>query len=116
MPTADARLLADDPRALFGSASKMFAVPYAAIRELQLEGLRYRFDALRPRVQLLDRLAERNGVDGIDDLATAKARLSRANATARLLLVDALHAIQHDRHAVAEEFVDRAITVLKEKK
>jgi hypothetical protein len=69
--SADARLLADDPRGLFGSASKMFAVPYPEIRELQLDALRYRFDALRPRVQLLDRLAERNGVDGIDDLATA---------------------------------------------
>ena len=79
MPTADARLLADDPRALFGSASKMFAVPYAEIRELQLEALRYRFDALLPRVQLLDRLAERNGVDGIDDLATAGRLLYPSN-------------------------------------
>jgi len=78
MPT-DARLLADDPRALFGSASKMFAVPYAEIRELQLEALRYRFDALRPRVQLLDRLAERNDVDGIDDLATAGRLLYPSN-------------------------------------
>ena len=40
----------------------MFAVPSPEIRELQLEALRLRFDALRPQVQLLDRLAERNGV------------------------------------------------------
>jgi len=68
MSGLDARLLADDPRALFGSASKMFSVPYAEIRELQLEALRYRFDHLRTRVQLLDRLAQRNEVDGIGAL------------------------------------------------
>jgi hypothetical protein len=64
----DARLLGDDPRGLFGSAAKMFAVPYREIRALQLEALRMRFDALRSKVQLLGRLAERNSVDRIEDL------------------------------------------------
>lgn len=44
-----AQLLADDPRGLFGSSSKMFSVPYPEIRELQLQALRYRFDHLRSR-------------------------------------------------------------------
>ena len=79
MPTDDARLLADDPRGLFGSSAKMFAVPYDEIRELQLEALRARFDALLPRVQLLSRLAERNGVEGIDDLATGGQLLYPSN-------------------------------------
>ena len=79
MSSEDARLLADDPRALFGSAAKMFAVPYSEIRELQLEALRLRFEDLRPRVQLLDRLAERNGVDGIEDLATGGRLLYPSN-------------------------------------
>ena len=66
----DAQLLADDPRGLFGTARKMFAVPYDEIRELQLAAVQYRFGSLRPQVQLLDRLAQRNGVDvirSIDD-------------------------------------------------
>jgi hypothetical protein len=79
MRADDARLLADDPRALFGSAAKMFAIPYDEIRELQLEALRYRFDALRPRVQLLSRLAERNGVDAIEDLGTGGRLLYPSN-------------------------------------
>jgi hypothetical protein len=64
----DATLLGDDPRGLFGTARQMFSVPAPEIRALQLAALQRRFDALRPRVQLLDRLAERNGVDGIDAL------------------------------------------------
>ena len=79
MRADDARLLADDPRALFGSASKMFAIPYPEIEDLQLAALRTRFDSLRARVQLLGRLAERNGVDGIDDLSTGGRLLYPSN-------------------------------------
>ncbi|HEX5096374.1 MAG TPA: hypothetical protein VFX21_10180, partial [Acidimicrobiia bacterium] len=57
----------------------MFAVPYAEIRELQRDALRYRFDTLRPRVQLLDRLAARNGVEGIDDVDAAGRLLYPSN-------------------------------------
>lgn len=68
MRADDARLLADDPRTLFGSAAEMFSVPDAEIRELQLAALRDRFETLRPRVRLLARLAERNGVDGVESI------------------------------------------------
>ena len=79
MGTPAAELLADDPRGFFGSAAKMFAVPYEEIQELQLEAIRSRFAALRPRIALLSRLAERNGVDGIDDLATGGRLLYPSN-------------------------------------
>jgi hypothetical protein len=75
----DAQLLGDDPRGLFGSSSKMFSVPYPEIRELQLQALRYRFDYLKPRVQLLSRLAERNGVSDIVDLETGGRLLYPSN-------------------------------------
>lgn len=68
MTTDQAQLLADDPRGLFGSAREMFAAPYAEIRELQLAALRARLEQLRPRVTLLNRLADRNGVDTVRSL------------------------------------------------
>jgi hypothetical protein len=68
MSTDDAREFCDSPRAYFRSARKMFSTPYAEIRKLQLDAMRYRFEELRPRVKLLDRLASRNGVDGIASL------------------------------------------------
>ena len=79
MPIDDAQLLADDPRALFGTARAMFAVPYDEIRELQLAAMRYRFESLRPQVQLLDRLAQRHGVDRIDSLADGARLLYPSN-------------------------------------
>jgi hypothetical protein len=79
MRSDDAQLLADDPRALFGTARRMFSVPYAEIRALQLEAMRHRFDSLRPRVQLLDRLAQRNDVEGIDSLADGARLLYPSN-------------------------------------
>jgi hypothetical protein len=68
MTTEPAQLFADDPRVHFGSARRMFATPYREIRELQLAALQSRFEHLRPRVQLLERLAGRNGVDAIRTL------------------------------------------------
>jgi hypothetical protein len=79
MRTDDAELFANDPRAFFGTASKMFSVPYEQIRELQLAALTIRFDALHDRVPLLSRLAERNGVVGIDGLATGGRLLYPSN-------------------------------------
>ena len=79
MLTDDAQLLADDPRALFGTARAMFAVPYDEIRELQLAAIRSRFESLRPQVQLLDRLAQRNGVDRLDSLADGARLLYPSN-------------------------------------
>jgi hypothetical protein len=75
----DVQLLADDPRGLFGTARKMFSVPYDEIRELQLAALQRRFRALRPQVQLLDRLAQRNDVDAVDTLADAARLLYPSN-------------------------------------
>jgi hypothetical protein len=68
MTTEPGQLFADDPRSFFGSARRMFAIPYEEIRELQATALRSRFEQLRPRVQLLARLAERNGVDAVRSL------------------------------------------------
>jgi hypothetical protein len=75
----DARLLADAPRSLFGTAARMFAAPYAEIQELQLVALRQRFEHLAPRVPLLARLAKRNGVDGVDSLAAGGRLLYPSN-------------------------------------
>ena len=79
MSSQSARLLADDPRTLFGTAREMFAVDYGEIRALQLEALRYRFDSLHGKVQLLSRLAERNGVDAVDGFAAASRLLYPSN-------------------------------------
>lgn len=57
----------------------MFAVPYPEIRELQLAAVRSRFEALRPRVALLDRLATRSRVDQIDSFADAAGLLYPTN-------------------------------------
>src|SRR5665213_2799961 len=66
--SSNGQLLADDPRTLFGSARKMFSVPYPEIQQMQLDALRLRFEALQPQVALLARLAERNRVEDITDL------------------------------------------------
>lgn len=57
----------------------MFSVPYEEIEELQLDALRRRFEHLRPRVQLLDRLATRNGVHGIDGIEVGAELLYPSN-------------------------------------
>lgn len=79
LATDDALALGDDPRGCFGSAAEMFAVPYAEIRRLQGDVLRHRFEALRPRVALLDRLADRNGVDDVDGVEAGAALLYPSN-------------------------------------
>lgn len=79
MNADDAELLADDPRRLFDTARKMFAVPYEEIRELQLSALRHRFRSLRPQVQLLDRLAKRNDVDDVASIADGARLLYPSN-------------------------------------
>ena len=79
MSADDARLLGDDPRGLFGTARKMFAVPYEEIRELQLAALRQRFRSLRPQIQLLDRLAKRNAVDDVASIADGARLLYPSN-------------------------------------
>lgn len=49
----------------------------------------------------------------VDDYEKQRtAALRRVDAQVDLLL-DALHALRHDRLAVADEFVDRAITTLR---
>jgi hypothetical protein len=77
--TKDAEEFADDTRRFFGTASKMYSVRYAEIQQLQLDALRYRFNSLHPRVQLLSRLVQRNGVDGIEDLSSGGRLLYPSN-------------------------------------
>jgi hypothetical protein len=46
----------------------MHSVPREETRRLQLEGIRRRFDALRDRIGMLQRLADGAGVDAIDEI------------------------------------------------
>ena len=60
------------------------------------------------------RLDERmiNAIHTIDDLCKENARLRRSRREARDILRDVPHAITHGALNVAEEYVDRALTML----
>ena len=79
MSSNTAQEFCDEPRSFFGTARNMYSIPYVEIRRLQLAALQHRFEALRPKVKLLDKLAARNGVDGIEDLATGGKLLYPSN-------------------------------------
>jgi hypothetical protein len=64
--STEALQLIDDPAGYFGhSLSKFYHAPYAGTRALQLEGLKYRFAALRNRIPMLSKLCDAQGVDEI---------------------------------------------------
>lgn len=65
----DARRLCDGPAAFFGdSLTAMQSIDRDELAQLQQEGLRYRFDGLRSKIPMLDRFADRQGIDEIVDV------------------------------------------------
>lgn len=49
----------------------------------------------------------------VDDLEQVRTRVLRCLTVQTDLLAGGLHAVQHDRPLVAEEFIERALTALK---
>jgi hypothetical protein len=65
-----ARELIDDPIAAFGgSYTRMETSDPQTLERLQLEGLRLRFEELRDRIPTLKKLADRQRIEAIDDVA-----------------------------------------------
>ncbi|MGE0829747.1 MAG: hypothetical protein AB7O04_10395 [Hyphomonadaceae bacterium] len=64
--SASAMNLIDDPGAFFGhSLQNFYNVPYQELLSLQLEGLQYRFSALRDRIPMLQKLADAQDIHEI---------------------------------------------------
>src|SRR5581483_968261 len=67
-----ARLLADDASAFFGhSHDRMQTIPRDELASLQLAALQYRFEALRDRIPMLQKLADRQNIarlEAIEDV------------------------------------------------
>lgn len=64
-----ARALCDDPVSFFdGSYTAMQSVARDELAQLQLEGLRYRFDTLRDRIPMLRKLADNETIETLDSL------------------------------------------------
>jgi hypothetical protein len=68
-PSGVGNSLLDDPVAAYGgSMTRMFSVDRADLPELQRAALTTRFAELRDRIPLLTRLADRQGIDTIDQV------------------------------------------------
>jgi hypothetical protein len=64
-----ARQLCDDANAFFGhSYTQMHSVPRDELAALQLAGLQYRLDELRNRIPILQKLADKQGIDELGEL------------------------------------------------
>lgn len=69
-PISDAHGLADDPIGFFGrSHTAMQSIEPAELAVLQLAALQYRFDTLKDAVPMLQKLAEKQGINSIETLA-----------------------------------------------
>lgn len=66
---SSAEALCDDPASFFHfSHTEMQTIPRDVLTALQIEGLKYRFGALRDRIAVLKRLADNQGVTELHDL------------------------------------------------
>lgn len=69
---AEAMRFCDEPDDYFGnSESAMQAMPRDDVTALQREALRFRFETLRDRIPVLQKLADKQGIDALDDFDDA---------------------------------------------
>jgi hypothetical protein len=62
-----AKALCDNPTSFFNhSYTEMQSIPREDLNELQLEGVKYRFDALRDRIPILQKLADSQAIENIE--------------------------------------------------
>lgn len=67
--SAKARMLCDDAASLFDySYTNMHSMPRAELAALQREGLKYRFDSLKTRIPMLQKLSQKQGIDRIEEI------------------------------------------------
>jgi hypothetical protein len=67
--TAAAQALCDDPASFFDhDYTKMMSIKRDALEALQLDGIRHRLATLRTQIPMLQKLADNQGIDDIDDL------------------------------------------------
>src|SRR5581483_6982191 len=64
-----AKALCDDPAEFFGhSYTAMESIPRQELEAIQLEAIRQRLETLRPRIPMLQKLADNQGIETLERL------------------------------------------------
>lgn len=117
---AEHKLRETQSRAAFQARRASLAYEQQRILSAELDAERQRIADLTSQVTALKKSIDKErgnrDVDlshHVDDYETLRTRVLRQLSEQADLLADGLHALRHERPAVADEFVDRALTAIK---